>query len=70
MAAQTWSASAICGTARGWTNETASIRATPVRDSRSMSATFTAVGTGSSFCRPSRGPTSRTDADAGRSLIG
>src|SRR5580693_9605446 len=52
----------------GCTNDTASIRCTPVADSRSISAIFALVGTGSSFCRPSRGPTSRSDIRSGRSL--
>ena len=68
IAAQTSSASAICGIAFGWTNDTASIRPTPVRDSASMSATLASVGTGASFCRPSRGPTSRRLIRSGRSL--
>ena len=67
-AAQTSAASAIDGMARGWTKETASIRPMPVRDSASMSATLLAVGTGASFCRPSRGPTSRRLIRWGRSL--
>ena len=60
-AAQTSSASAICGIAFGCTNETASIRRTPVSDSASSSSILAAVGTGSSFCSPSRGPTSRIE---------
>src|SRR5450756_2219579 len=56
--------------ARGCTNETASIRLTPVRDSASISATLASVGTGASFCSPSRGPTSRSEIAPGRSLIG
>ena len=65
----TSSASAICGIADGRTNDTASIRSTPVRDSRSSSATLASVGTGSSFCSPSRGPTSRTEIRAGSSQL-
>src|SRR5215467_14263218 len=61
-------ASAICGIASGRTNETASILATPVPDSRSISSILASVGTGSSFCSPSLGPTSRTEILAGRSL--
>ena len=64
----TASASAICGIASGRTNDTASIRCTPVADSRSISWIFASVGTGSSFCSPSRGPTSRTEIRSGRSL--
>jgi hypothetical protein len=43
--AHTSSASAICGIARGWTNDTASIRGTPVRDRASISSTLPSVGT-------------------------
>src|SRR3954454_18099670 len=68
MRAHTSSASAIWGIALGCTKLTASIRRTPVRDNASMSATFASVGTGSSFCRPSRGPTSRSEMASGRSL--
>src|ERR1700758_408768 len=67
MPPHTSSASAICGIASGRTNDTASIRWTPVPDSRSISSIFACVGTGSSFCRPSLGPTSRTEIAAGRS---
>ena len=70
MSCHTWSASAICGIASGWTKDTASIREIPVRDSVLISSTLAAVGTGSSFCRPSRGPTSRSEMRAGRSLTG
>src|SRR5215470_14953171 len=45
--------------ARGCTNDTASMRDTPVRESPLINATLASVGTGSSFCKPSRGPTSR-----------
>ncbi len=65
----TSSASAICGIADGRTNDTASIRCTPVADSRSSSATLASVGTGSSFCSPSRGPTSRTEIRSGSSQL-
>jgi hypothetical protein len=61
MAAHTSSASAICGIAFGCTKLTASIRRTPVPDNASSSRTFASVGTGSSFCSPSRGATSRMD---------
>src|SRR5215469_15355988 len=67
-AAHTSSASAICGIASARTNETASIRLTPVVANWSISAIFAAAGTGSSFCSPSRGPTSRTEIRAGRSV--
>src|SRR5487761_927572 len=67
---QTSSASAICGMAFGCTNDTASIRCTPVADNRSISAILASGGTGSSFCRPARGPTSRSDIRSGRSLTG
>src|SRR6266480_3447488 len=67
--AHTSSASAICGIASARTNETASIRLTPVWPSRSISAIFACVGTGSSFCSPSLGPTSRSEMREGRSLI-
>src|SRR6266487_2165711 len=66
--AHTSSASAICGIASARTNETASILLTPVFASWSMSAIFAVAGTGSSFCSPSLGPTSRTDIRAGRSV--
>ena len=65
----TSSASAICGIADGRTNDTASIRCTPVADKASSSATFASVGTGSSFCSPSRGPTSRTEIRSGSSQL-
>ena len=68
MPCHTSLASAICGIASGRTNETASILATPVPDSRSISSILASVGTGSSFCSPSLGPTSRTEILAGRSL--
>ena len=47
----------------------ASIRCTPVTDSRSSSATLASVGTGSSFCSPSLGPTSRTEIRSGSSQL-
>ncbi len=65
----TSSASAICGIADGRTNDTASILRTPVVDSASRSATFASVGTGSSFCSPSLGPTSRTEIASGSSQL-
>ena len=67
--AHTSSASAICGIASARTNETASIRLTPVWPSRSISAIFAGVGTGSSFCSPSLGPTSRSEIRDGISLM-
>src|SRR5882757_10564508 len=55
----TASASAICGTNFGCTNEVASTRRAPAAIARSMSATLSAVDTGTDwFCNPSRGPTS------------
>ena len=66
----TSSASAICGIASARTKETASIRRTPVAESRSISSILAAVGTGSSFCSPSRGPTSRSEIWLGRSDTG
>src|SRR3954452_18667436 len=65
--AHTSSASAICGMAFGCTNETASIRWTPVRPSASISRTLESVGMGSSFCSPSRGATSRMLTEGMRS---
>src|SRR5262245_31012934 len=51
--------SAICGTHFGDTNAVASTDASPAAASRSISSSFTSVGTSrGSFCRPSRGPTS------------
>src|SRR3954468_6421802 len=51
--------SAICGTHFGDTNAVASTERSPAAASRSISSSFTAVGTSpGSFCRPSRGPTS------------
>src|SRR5687767_1563072 len=51
--------SAICGTHFGDTNAVASTAGSPASASRSISSSFTAVGTSpGSFCRPSRGPTS------------
>src|SRR5262245_61595107 len=41
------------------------MRFTPVRESASSRRTFASVGTGSSFCSPSRGPTSRSDTRSG-----
>src|SRR5262252_5144395 len=68
IAAHTTSASAICGIASARTNETASIRLTPVVASWSISAILAVAGTGSSFCSPSLGPTSRTEIRDGRSV--
>src|SRR3954470_15935981 len=47
----------------GWTNETASIRRTPVRERASISRILASAGIGSSFCRPSRGATSRIETE-------
>ena len=53
------SASAICGTRRGFTKLATSMRRIPASTARRMNSSFTAVGTeAASFCRPSRGPTS------------
>ena len=55
----TSSAPAICGTRAGCTKLTASIRRSPAAASASMYATRAATSsTASSFCSPSRGPTS------------
>src|SRR3954453_3175868 len=69
MSFHTSSASAICGIALGCRKLTASMRLTPVCDNASISSTLAAVGTGASFCKPSRGPTSRRLIAAGRSLM-
>ena len=45
------------------------MRDTPVPDSRSISSILVSVETGSSFCRPSRGPTSRSDNAVGISVM-
>src|SRR5262249_49959576 len=47
--------------ALGCTNDTASIRLTPVCDKASSSSTLASSETGASFCKPSRGPTSRIE---------
>ena len=54
----TSAAPAMGGIAAGLTNETASIRRSPVALSASMSRIRSSTGTVASFCRPSRGPTS------------
>src|SRR3990170_9082009 len=52
-------ASRICGIAFGLTKDAASMRFRPVAARRSTNSTFCAVSSSrSSFCRPSRGPTS------------
>src|SRR5436853_6191100 len=43
----------------GCTNDAASMRRSPAAARASISRTRSATGTGGSFCRPSRGPTSR-----------
>src|SRR2546427_12231627 len=58
--AHTSAAPAIAGTARGETNETASIFDTPVRESIVINLALATTGSGASDCNPSRGPTSRT----------
>src|SRR5262245_35501387 len=51
--------SAICGTHLGDTNAVASTAGRPASARRSISSSFTPVGTSrGSFCSPSRGPTS------------
>jgi hypothetical protein len=66
MRSSTSSASASCGMTSARTKLVASRRRTPVRASRSISRTFSSVGTTSgSFWKPSRGPTSRMRTEAG-----
>src|SRR5687767_12442691 len=58
--------SAICGTHFGETKAVASTAGSPASARRSMSSSFTAVGTSAfSFCRPSRGPTSTSRTVSG-----
>src|SRR5688572_21873161 len=58
--------SAICGTHFGDTKAVASTAGSPALARRSMSSSFTAVGTSAfSFCRPSRGPTSTNRTESG-----
>ena len=59
MRAITSSLPAIAGIASAFTNAAASMRRRPVALSASISRTRSSTGIGSSFCRPSRGPTSR-----------
>src|SRR5690349_1273903 len=62
----TASASAICGTALGWTKLVTSMRPRPVAASASTNAIFVSVGTNvGSDCSPSRGLTSVTRTRAG-----
>src|SRR3954468_11628341 len=66
MRSSTSSPSASCGITSARTKLVASSRMTPVRASRSMSRTFSSVGTTSgSFWKPSRGPTSRMRTRSG-----
>src|SRR3954447_11054877 len=66
MRSSTSSASASCGITSARTKLVASRRFTPVRASRSISRTFSSVGTTSgSFWKPSRGPTSRMRTRSG-----
>ncbi len=51
--------SAICGTHLGDTKLPASIRLSPASARDSIKAIFAAVGTATSFCKPSRGPISK-----------
>src|SRR5262247_290669 len=63
--------SAICGTHFGDTNAVASTAGSPASARRSISSSFTRVGTSrGSFCSPSRGPTStiRTGLSKGNQL--
>src|SRR6185503_16540881 len=63
--------SAICGTHLGETKAVASTAGRPASARRSMSSTFTAVGTSArSFCRPSRGPISTSLTESGKDFIG
>src|SRR5437660_4580495 len=65
MRRSTSSASAICGTALGWTNEVTSIQPNPAAESRSTKWTLSSVEMRAfSFCSPSRGPTSTTRTSA------
>jgi hypothetical protein len=67
MASSTSAASASCGMTSARTKLVTSMRVTPVRERRSMSATLSAVATVSgSFWKPSRGPTSRMSTEEGR----
>ena len=66
----TSSASASCGITSARTNEVTSSRRRPLRASMSMRRSFSSVGiTSGSFWNPSRGPTSRTSTDGGRSVM-
>ena len=66
MRSRTSSASASCGITSARTKLVTSSRRTPVRASRSISRTFSSVGTISgSFWKPSRGPTSRMRTRSG-----
>src|SRR5438105_1256974 len=56
----TSAAPAMAGTARGDTNEQASTWLTPASRRTPINRTRSSTGSGSSACRPSRGPTSRT----------
>lgn len=60
-AASTSSASAICGTRAGLTNDATSMRRTPAATQRRINSTLASVGsTAASACNPSRGETSTT----------
>src|SRR5690554_3897862 len=63
MRAATAAVSAICGTHLGWTKLPISISRTPAPTRRSISSIFwSTLRIASSFCRPSRGPTSKIRA--------
>ena len=66
----TRSASAMLGTARGETNDVASIRRTPVAARASSMASLASRSIGRSSCSPSRGPTSRRSTDGGNDNTG
>ena len=70
MRAMTSSEPAIGGIASARTNDAASMRRSPVRESASISRTRSATGTGASFCSPSRGPTSRISTRSGHCMKG
>src|SRR5438105_3441785 len=70
MARKTSSASAICGTAVGCTNDVTSIHAKPASDSRSTKRILSGVEMDArSFCRPSRGPTSTMRTSGAMQLL-
>ena len=70
MRAITSSEPAMGGIASARTNDAASMWRRPVRESASISRTRASIGTGGSFCNPSRGPTSHTSTLPGQSTCG